>query len=275
MTTDVDSVGRLRLKRGAAKSTKPPADAEALRVKYKLIAHAWVFARTKHSSRAWLVDFNPRLFDTLADHILGPTVMGLEGKNSQGQKVPMVNWQQVLTYEEEVRRAAYEFVNDGVCPTLTLAVKKAMTHPETRELHLIDCLVLDRESSAPPPSSSSQYGPLVLREGPGARSIPYAGGRGDKGKGQRKGWGKNKGKMDRNKIAKIIDSFTRRGLVVCSKTPAPDNRPICFVYNNGGACDGTCGYAHVCQVCFAAHAMVHHDASGGKGAKALPAIAQG
>ena len=34
----------------------------------------------------------------------------------------------------------------------------------------------------------------------------------------------------------------------------PDNKPICYAWNNGQACKnpGNCTFEHVCQICFAA-----------------------
>jgi hypothetical protein len=34
-----------------------------------------------------------------------------------------------------------------------------------------------------------------------------------------------------------------------SVLPGPEKRRICYSFNNGQGCDGSCGMAHVCQIC--------------------------
>ena len=69
-------------------------------------------------------------------------------------------------------------------------------------------------------------------------------------KGSGKGKGKDKGGKGNNNIG---------GFEVIRETP--DRRLICFKFNNGEDCDGSCGMVHCCRVkgCLSTdHPMVQH-----------------
>ena len=67
-------------------------------------------------------------------------------------------------------------------------------------------------------------------------------GKGTKGAGKGKGQGKG-----------------TKGKTVCkSSTPPPDSRQICYAFNDPNRhCDGNCGRAHVCGMCFKENTPMH------------------
>jgi hypothetical protein len=50
--------GRIFVKKGAKKEVKVPKDPEELRLRYRLLTNAWMFAQSRHPNRNWLIDFD-------------------------------------------------------------------------------------------------------------------------------------------------------------------------------------------------------------------------
>ena len=78
--------------------------------------------------------------------------------------------------------------------------------------------------------------------------------KGNGGKGE-KAKGKHKGKKAKGKGRQHV----KGGLEVMGKTP--DERLLCFKWNDGQDCDGSCNMVHACRVkdCFKGdHPMVRH-----------------
>lgn len=63
--------GAIRLKKGAAKWVKMPATSEELRTRHRLICNAWLFVRTRHSTRAFLRGLDKESYNVLFEYILG------------------------------------------------------------------------------------------------------------------------------------------------------------------------------------------------------------
>lgn len=150
-------------------------------------------------------------FRKLSDHVLGSTVAGLRGANGQSP-----TWSLVLTYELELRKAAYRYVRDGVCACLETALDKACEAPALYSVHFVTPL---------------QLGKTEINMELAGGDLPEPS----------KGKGKGKGKWERQwgKAAK-----------------APDGRRICFAFNKSSGCDkASCAFAHICQRCFAKHSF--------------------
>ena len=166
-----------------------------------------------------------------------------------------VPWSVVMTYDVEIRKKAFELVReDGF--TLKRALQAAVVHEETRSLHFTIHRTIGGRRQG--------------REGKGRKpgkggdddTKKKKGGK-DKGKGvikdkvKTKGGGKSNGRQR---------ASMKGGLTVVGSTS--DNRLICYAYNEGRDCDGSCGMLHICRVkdCGDNHPMVEHkgfDASKG------------
>ena len=158
-----------------------------------------------------------------------------------------VRWKHVLIYEHAIRKKAVELIKSDKI-TLKEAIRRAANHEGTRALYFTANITLQNRGTKrnidhvdEGPADSTSSGPMGKGKGKNK-------GKG-KGKGKEKaGYGKNGGKVN-----------TKGGLKVCSRTP--DNRMVCYKWNDGLECDGTCQMLHVCRVlnCYdPKHRMINH-----------------
>jgi hypothetical protein len=238
---EVEHDGRIKVKKGGAVAVSPPDSPEELRIRYELISNAWIYASMRHPGRGWLKDTDRDVYRNFVNYILGPSVMGLADKAG---RFPDFKGD-VLHYERAIREKAYELVRDGDDEdrlfTLKQAIKKACKDPEVRQLNFV-ARISDRADriGVKRPWDHDDYNGSWQVKGK------------FKGKDKGKGKGKDKGKKGKDKGPKKHTS-TLKG------------EPICFKYNNGDDCDGSCGMVHCCQICFAgsskgkAHPACKHD----------------
>ena len=207
----------LRIKPGRA-STIPPGSPEELRLRHRRIGLAWDFVKTRHSTRAWVPDNCVDCFRVLSDHVLGSAVAGLRSASGQGP-----TWSLVLSYEQELRKAAYRYIRDGQCKDLRAALEKACDAPEVLTTHFIVPFTLGKAED-----------PVDM---PDLTKVPWLHhGKGGKGKGGGKApdWGRQWGKSNKT----------------------PDGRALCFKFNKESGCnDPSCRFAHVCWRCFGKHSF--------------------
>jgi hypothetical protein len=186
----------------------------------------------KHPNRSFLQKLTPQLFEEFLSYILGEHVFGLTGKSSEGFTISAPAWSQILIYEFQIRKKAFERVHSQG-ETFAEALKKSWADPIIKERYLTTPMALASVSVKRPTDSSQSQGQK--------RSGPYGKGKqkgGSKGKGKGKGKGKKGGK--------------RGG----KNSVTPDGRPICFAYNNPNErCQRTCpnGFVHACCWCFGLH----------------------
>ena len=210
----------LRIRPGKA-TTTPPATPEELRLRHRRLGLAWDFVRSRHSTRTWLPKSCVDTFRLLSDHVLGSHVAGVKTADCG---VP--TWSQVLTYELELRKAAYRFVRDGKCTCLNSAIEKVIDSSDLLNLHFIIPISLGKKQS-----SSSEEEPGIPPP-----PAPHPAGRGTKGAGKGKqlpSWERQWGKAART----------------------PEGKCICFKYNKRGGCSAgkNCRFEHVCQRCYHRH----------------------
>jgi hypothetical protein len=118
---------------------------------------------------------------------------------------------------------------------MTTALKEAMEHVDTRQMHFTMPLQLEIARNA----SLANKGNYNGKGNFGVQAIQNAFGKGNgKGGGEKPQKGKGGGKPQKGKNNKSK-----------SVTPGPEKRRICYSYNNNQGCDGSCGMAHVCQIC--------------------------
>ena len=236
---ELNSDGKLTIKKGPMKKVPLPRDPEELRNKHRLICNAWLMADAMHHSRTWLQGLTPRVYEKYTDYLVGGRVHKLPGA--------VVHWDNVLNYDFEMRQFAYETVSEDNNVTIADALKKAMNNVELRQIHFIEKLTLNSRRPANSQTWTGQhktdnsvFNPMDNKKGQNqAKGPTYNQGKDKMSKGRNKG--KSKNKTGKGKGGKGMKPKLNR---------TPDGTPICFKYNNAeGACDGGCGMTHVCQYC--------------------------
>ena len=260
MIPEFDKEGRLRIKKGAAKETSPPAGPEQLRHRYELIANVWLYAKMRHPGRQWLQDHDRETYRDTITYILGSKVMGLtiEVEDDRANIIKVQpTWKTIMGYEKQIRKKAYELVLDGDDHGSTFTLKAALfaacRHSETRSLYFITPLTFQAKKTAEGNENRGiKRGFAAVEHSPPWDLSPWNKGKYKVGTGT-----KGKGSAPRELHRKTMDGI-----------------PICFKYNNENEnCAGDCGMVHCCQICLAgakqaerAHPKTFHATKGkGKG----------
>ncbi|CAE8726071.1 unnamed protein product [Polarella glacialis] len=142
LSSAVDSTGAIKVRRGSAGGSLPD-NPEDLRLRHKRIALAWAFVATKHCNRPWLKHFQIDVYRKLSDHILGKEVAGLVVMASDSTVLLKPSWLQVLRYDSEVRKHAYESIRSGAQATISEAVESSCKDVRILQLHLLNPLTLE------------------------------------------------------------------------------------------------------------------------------------
>ena len=217
-----------------------PRTTEELRLRHRIIGHAWLFLKMKHTNRQWLSDLDIRTFPIFSDYLLGRHVYGCVISSTSG-RTHHPPWQLILAYELEVRRRACEMVVDG--STLASALAEVCKDAGHRERYFLAPFTLGAASPSPEVPPPPQYDGL-RRGRPDRRNQPY-----DTKRSKRKGGGKGKDGMKGKGLGKDKVKFR---LVVTES-----GQQICFRWNDEpAACKGDCKRAHVCTKCRGKHAQV-------------------
>ena len=243
-----DENGRIMIRK-TPKSSKAPASTEELRDKLILMSNCWLFLKSKHSNLHWLSDFDDRVFDKYARHLLGSEVYGLRGaKEGPGGTVIEVRptWAMLLKYELELRKFAADEVADNNL-TWKQALLAAIKDPQAKNLHLIIPMTLGPEPSNSSRAQPSRTDRLAIRDTSEPRKN-----RSEKNKKKKKAQKARKQQEDNRRGGGGGGGGDRKGADINYKKLKVrfGDKPICFKYNNKGEdCDGSCNMAHVCQFC--------------------------
>ena len=213
-----------------------PTNPEGLRLRHRRIGLAWVFVASRHTNRKWLAGISVEDYRILSDYILGSRVADLTCKSPTGEVVSRVSWAQVLQYDHEVRKLAYELVRTGEVATISEGLKAAIKDSEARQLHLMDPMTMNNMVSSGRGASRRQASDADGFQAPSNKARK--GGSGNAGGGKAKG---KKGK-----------GMKKGG--IWHRTPA--GALICFNFNNAVGCPGGCSMQHVCQRCLGNHGML-------------------
>ena len=181
-------------------------------------------------------DLDPFLFQYYTEYLLGEHVWGLEAKRADGSRAGGPSWTLLLSYEHEMRQHAYSAVcNEG--KTLKEALTAAMNSPIIKDRYFTTPLSM--ESRPPAGREVQREVHHQQHQSADSQSLKNAlnvikklkkensKGKGSKGKGSK---GKGKGK------------------VCASRTP--DERDVCYDYNERTCTKNPCRLAHVCGICF-------------------------
>ena len=218
--------GALKVKKGYGECPKPRTP-EEFRRRMAVVSHAYLLAQLKFPQKATLRDLQPLHFLKYLDLMLGKHVLGLKAKNQDGETVASPDFDLMLSYDFQVRRAMVKLVNEG--RLMHEALKEAMTDTTIKERYFLTPNVYSQVAAGRTPPWRSRS-PAMERAWQGDRGRDLERG---KGKG-RKGGGKGRGK--------------KGGRQLHDRTP--DGRQICWRWNNPRErCRFNCGRLHVCQLC--------------------------
>ena len=232
--------GTVKFKRTAKVTVAVPATPEQFRRRMRLLGNAFLFVHLRHPTHATLKTVDRDMWTYYCDYMLGPKVAGVEIKDPTGKVVAAPSWALVCAYDQQVRKRMCQNMNvKGM--DVKAALLGAYRDQELKEEAFKSPLAVSVRVS--PPTFPGHPG-VVRGKGPGPQ--PKGGkAAGKKPKGVKKDSGATKKGKGKGNLYKI------HGLTFKSVTA--DGMPICYRFNNPGEdCPGSCGKAHVCQVCDAA-----------------------
>ena len=270
--------------------TKPfgvnmPRNSEDLRARLKPVRNTFLFLRLKNPSKGVLATCTKQVWDDYIEWLFGPEVWGFTSTGEDGKPMSCPHIGIVMDFDYKCREslakrmaagtdieAAFEEIMGDEKLMLKLFTTqfttqvntpacKALSAPAFREVHgtggqaapsgqkrtaedAFDGPKSGRAEKRAKAKAKNNDAQLALSQGGGGR-----------------GGGKGAGKKKRQQLA-ILDAGQQTGAGKGAgktgkgnkTTPPPENKPICFAYNNGTACKNGANYtfAHVCQICFAA-----------------------
>ncbi len=241
----------------------PPSDSEGLRHRYRLMRVHWELVKSRYPDRRCFANFEPNVWGTIVDHLLGPKIWGFRAPGNVG-----LRWSDLLQYEFEIRRKAVEKLTDGT-HTITDALKSTYLDADIKGTHFTLQLVTGGKRDSAAASSSGEDGATkklrtelaaVRKELNALRGATQQGGKGrrDSDDGKAHGWndpplrggnpkgGKGAGADNAaNRLRKL-----RQTEVLKSRTDGPNGKPICHFYQRGNCAKGSdCPYPHICLRC--------------------------
>ena len=249
LSSGLDTTGRIVVTKKRSKGVLPIGP-ESFRMKLRVEANCWIYLAGKFTSKPWLQNLTPQLWQKYCDHFLGSKCNALEipdGNGNSGFLRPP--WTVVLHYEHQCRKWAFEKVRDENAE-LGAALLLSIRDPEIKEVHFTSPIALmGRITKGTPPAPHAADDPLeevgkkrkrARGRGKGAAAVPKGQGKGREAKGKGKG----------------------KGPQLVSKTP--DGREICYNFNNESGCalGNGCARVHTCRVrgCTESHSMQNHTA---------------
>ena len=227
------SSGALQMKKSTS-SAEEPKNPEQLRRRMKVLGIGLMMLGLRHSNKPFLQNLNPQVFEDYLTYLLSDHCYYMQGKSAEGFVVSGPSWQQLLIYEFQVRRRAWQEVSAKGMEFGT-ALREAWRDPGIRERYLITPIALAAAAAKRPWDGTSSSSQDKFQKG--NRKGAKKGGKGS-GKGSKGGGKSGKGSGVQN---------------CASRTP--DGKPICYGYNNFETrCrDSKCRFAHVCGACFGRH----------------------
>ena len=236
----LDSSGHIRVTRTKNKS-KMPGGTEDYRKVMKVEMYAWLAMASRYRSKHWLHGLTAEPFNKFVEYILGDRVLNIQipSPSSEQQQKVKPDWTIVLGYEHKLRKEAMKLVvNQG--HTLSDALGAVIRDADLKEAFFTTPVALRAAQSLDgPPHAKWQRFNSKGCSGPSSS------------KGFSSSKGKSKGFKGKSKKGGSTDSRLN-GLSLAWRTP--DNRDLCFSWNNGN-CDGGCGRVHACRVkgCYKDH----------------------
>ena len=243
--------GELRARR-VSKEVPLPADPEALRYRYRLMALHWEHIRMKFPSRPALVGYNPDIWARHVEWLLSPEIAKSSIRDRAHGFSISPSWELVLEYEYVLRKRAMKLLNDFPNLSLGDALRRAKEDDRLFQRHFItpssqeaSIVAAQGVRQSPAQSSSSR---------PASSAMPPPPQRQPNGAGVKKPRKRKRGPAP--KAASQPRKGGKGGGKSAGKTATtPDGRQKCFDYQRGKCTGFTCpnGRVHVCIYCDGAH----------------------
>jgi hypothetical protein len=260
LSPSLDSAGRLRVTKAKTK-VHMPNTTEEYRTKLKVECNAWLMISSKFRNKSVLQDLLPSTFEQFTSYILGERVHLLQVPDEAGTGMKLLQppWQLTLNYEYALRKEAFKRVAADPAGLTIAAALEAVTHDaELKDLYFTCPLALSMKRAPAAPVISEEWGSQKKRKGLTLGVDAFnvfgpqrtSGEKGGKSKVKaKKAKGKGRGGKDGKDSGKGLAYQTA------------DGRRICFRFNSGDPCDGSCGMVHVCRIrgCAMDHPMVRHS----------------
>ncbi len=250
-----------------------PSNTEELRATFDLVKHCHALLRLRHGGRQPLHGHRPEQWDSYVRYLLGKDVWGAKVRDSAGNIVAELRWDQLLHFDLEARKwmtkminesghrlgdalAAIEGNNDLIVKFVTTALATANVRP-TPFSSSSSSTALAHTGTTPTPAGKG----LTKRakravnnkrrledmqdEIRRLRSAPQADSRGGhQEKGSKGKKGKGKGKEHDNNSKWLALARKHRKL-----KSLPDGVRMCWNWNEGRACRANCPFDHICAFC--------------------------
>ena len=243
-----------------AKSERPlPKNSEELRSRVVLMGTAWIMVSLAQGHSHVLADVTPQLWQDYLKYLLGEKVaqLGFRDSNSGNMIGTPPSWRLLLSYELEIRRKALEDVAEGM--PFGLALKSAWKDAETKQVYFTTPLGLElatKKQGGGGGGGANLFPPAI----PGMPPQPAL--------EEKPTLSKNAQKRQRQEAARKRDEAAAADKRRKEQPPArkshvktPDNKPLCFAYNNAKGCKKEgCRFVHACRYCFSEqHSMLKCD----------------
>ena len=222
-----------------------PQNAEQLRYRVRLWGTGLIFTGLQQTNRRYLQDLHPQLFADYTDYLLGKFVYGLAARGpNDPTPFAVPAWDFVLSYDYEVRAAAYRLLRKG--HTLAEAMRLAWNDTVMKERYFTTPLAWEERRAL---LAGLETAARPSRPQPPAED--HAKGNVKKTKKQKKQDSKDRGKG--------------KGKSGCRRS-TPEGEPICFAYNSPQGCPKgqKCQFLHVCGKCFGKHTLLKCESAGPK-----------
>ena len=233
------STGSLSMRKGP-QTIEEPKNPEQLRKRLKVAGMAVMLLGLKHTNREFLQGYNPQTTEDYLSYLLSEHCFYLQGKSAEGFTVSGPSWQQLLLYEFQIRKKAWQWILNGECGRFSEALARAWQDPLVKERFLTTPIALASSGTKRGPAGDDPHKPLEAKP--------------KKAKGSGKGKGKGGGKSGKGGGGKSGSKAADR-LGMSSKTP--DGLNICYGYNDWNArCKNSkCKFEHVCGLCYGKHPL--------------------
>ena len=255
-SSGLDPAGRVIITTKHIKGSLPGGP-EQFRMKLRVEANTWIYLAGKFTSKQWLRDLSPQLFQRYTDHFLGSKCNSMEIMDSSGQKSSLrPPWQIVLNYEYQCRKAAFEAVRDDDAQ-LSVQLMRVIRDPEIKEVHFTSPIALmgrgGKSAAAAPAAGAVPPGTRLGKSARKAANRLRLAAAAAKGSG--------KGQERQGKGAKGIAKGIGKGNLI---DRTADGREVCYNFNSASGCsNASCSRVHICRIrgCSAAHSMLDHPAA--------------
>ena len=142
-----DISGSIKLKKGST-TIGEPSSPEQLRTRLHLLGVGISMLGMRHTNRAYLQGMTPQVINKYLAYLLGDHVYNLTGRSADGYTIGAPTWAQILVYELEIRRKAWDQIARGSVNTFAEELENAYK----------DVVVKERYFTTPTALSSVQSG---------------------------------------------------------------------------------------------------------------------